>query len=100
MRFPRRKILTWFGCEDRREQRSDEEVCTVHTSSEKAGGAAGDGAGDIFDFEKLVLLLPKVLPGVPGVALLLLLVTLGVLLRLGVRLRLGVLLTVLQIIFL
>ena len=52
MRFPRRKILTGFGCEDRREQRSDEEDCTVHTSSEKAGGAAGDGAGDIFDFEK------------------------------------------------
>ena len=38
MLFPRRKIHTGFGCEDRRQQRSDEEECTVHTSSERAGG--------------------------------------------------------------
>lgn len=38
MLFPRRKIHTGFGCEDRRQQRSDEEECTVHNSSERAGG--------------------------------------------------------------
>ena len=56
MLFPRRKIHTGFGCEDRRQQRSDEEECTVLRETWRA---PGDGAGDIFDFEKLVLLLPK-----------------------------------------